>query len=135
MSQHNKLNKLYALFEGTGSKGEREAALAAIRKIEAKAENSHEWRHRFPDVGSAMLFDAVCEKYGVETYRYKGEKRSTRHYKTTDALHRAIDKEFQFLMDQWREAYFDLLFDLMESYRAKAEGVVALIETSKKVVD
>ena len=78
-----KLRKITALFEGAATAGERQAAAAAIERIrealnaavqtqplpETKISMADQWQRR--------LFSALCRRYGLEPYRYKGQRYTT----------------------------------------------------------
>jgi len=78
-----KLRKITALFEGAATAGERQAAAAAIERIrqalnaavqtqplpETKISMADQWQRR--------LFSALCRRYGLDPYRYKGQRYTT----------------------------------------------------------
>jgi hypothetical protein len=78
-----KLRKITALFEGAATAGERQAAAAVIGRIrealnaavqtqplpETKISMADQWQRR--------LFSALCRRYGLEPYRYKGQRFTT----------------------------------------------------------
>ena len=78
-----KLRKIYALFEGATTPGERDAAAAAINRVKAalaieqKREKLVEMRFSLPDRWQRRLFTALCRRYGVEPYRYRGQRYSS----------------------------------------------------------
>jgi len=79
----DKLRKITALFEGAATAGERQAAAAAMVRLrqalkaaiatqplpEMKFSVADEWQRR--------LFSALCRRYGLEPYRYKGQRHTT----------------------------------------------------------
>jgi hypothetical protein len=79
----DKLRKITALFEGAATAGERQAAAAAIGRIrealdaavqtqplpETKISMADQWQRR--------LFSALCRRYGLEPYSYKGQRYTT----------------------------------------------------------
>jgi hypothetical protein len=71
-----KLRKIYALFEGATTPGERDAAAAAINRVKAR-EHNVEMRFSLPDPWKRRLFTALCRRYGVEPYRYRGQRYSS----------------------------------------------------------
>lgn len=77
------LRKVEALFADTGFEGEREAAANAIERIRERlrrmqaAEKPIEMQFSMPDVWSRKLFTALLRRYGVEPYRYSGQRRTT----------------------------------------------------------
>lgn len=78
-----KLRKISALFEGATTTGERAAAAAAIERIKQTlnkvggAEQPLEVRFTLPDRWQRRLFAALCRRYGLEPYRYKGQRYTT----------------------------------------------------------
>jgi len=78
-----KLRKITALFEGASTAGERQAAAAAIERIrQALNASVHmqplpETKFSMPDQWQRRLFSALCRRYGLEPYRYKGQRYST----------------------------------------------------------
>jgi hypothetical protein len=78
-----KLRKITALFEGAATAGERQAAAAAITRIRqaldaaVKAQPLPETKISIPDQWQRRLFLALCRRYGIEPYRYKGQRYTT----------------------------------------------------------
>jgi tRNA nucleotidyltransferase (CCA-adding enzyme) len=78
-----RLRKITALFEGAATAGERQAAAAAIDRIRlalsntAKTEPVPETKFSMADQWQRRLFYALCRRYGLEPYRYKGQRRTT----------------------------------------------------------
>jgi hypothetical protein len=78
-----KLRKITALFEGAATSGERQAAAAAIERIRqalrtaGKTESLPETKITMPDQWQRRLFTALCRRYGLEPYRYKGQRHNT----------------------------------------------------------
>lgn len=78
-----KLLKIYALFEGALTPGERDAAAAAIDRVkkalaaEQQRERLVEMRFSLPDRWQRRLFSALCRRYGLEPFRYRGQRYST----------------------------------------------------------
>ena len=62
---------------------EREAAAAAINRVkkalaaEQQREHPVEMRFSLPDRWQRRLFTALCRRYGVEPYRYRGQRYSS----------------------------------------------------------
>lgn len=79
----DKLRKITALFEGAATAGERDAAAAAIGRIRqalnaaVKTEPLPETKVSIPDQWQRRLFLALCRRYGIEPFRYKGQRYST----------------------------------------------------------
>jgi hypothetical protein len=78
-----KLRKITALFEGAATAGERQAAAAAIERIRqalsaaGKSEPVPEMKFSMVDQWQRRLFSALCRRYGLAPYRYKGQRHTT----------------------------------------------------------
>jgi hypothetical protein len=78
-----KLRKITALFEGATTTGERQAAAAAMARVRlalhaaAKIQPLPETKFSLVDQWHRRLFVALCRRYGLEPYRYKGQRYTT----------------------------------------------------------
>jgi hypothetical protein len=78
-----KLRKISALFAGATTVGERDAAAAAMERVKQglgttlKGEQPAEFKFSLPDLWQRRLFSALCRRYGLEPYRYKGQRYTT----------------------------------------------------------
>jgi hypothetical protein len=78
-----KLRKITALFEGAATAGERQAAAAAIERIRqalntaVRTEPLIETKFSMADQWQRRLLSALCRRYGLEPYRYKGQRSTT----------------------------------------------------------
>jgi hypothetical protein len=78
-----KLRKITALFEGAVTAGERQAAAAAIERIRqalhaaVQTQALPETKFSMADQWQRRLFLALCRRYGLEPYRYKGQRYTT----------------------------------------------------------
>ena len=78
-----KLKLIEALFAGATTDGERVAAGEARKRIQmrlelmAKEDPPIEYRFRMEDPWSRKLFIALCRRYNVQTYRYRGQRYSS----------------------------------------------------------
>ncbi|MGA3211291.1 MAG: hypothetical protein ABSD20_08275 [Terriglobales bacterium] len=78
-----KLRKITALFEGATTDGERQAAAAAVLRVKlaiagaAKTEQPVEMKFTLADHWHRQLFTALCRRYGLNPYRYKGQRHTT----------------------------------------------------------
>jgi hypothetical protein len=76
-----KLRRIEALFAGATTEGEKIAAAEARRRIQGRLELLEkeappvEYRFRLDDPWSRKVFTALCRRYDVRTYRYRGQKR------------------------------------------------------------
>jgi hypothetical protein len=79
----DKLRKIEALFARATSAGERVAAENASDRIRQRleqlerSERAVEYRFSVPDAWSKSLFIALLRRYGIEPYRYAGQRRTT----------------------------------------------------------
>jgi hypothetical protein len=78
-----KLRKIEGLFARPSTPGERVAAEHAAERIRQRlrqleqVERPTEFRFSLPDTWSRSLFVALLRRYGVEPYRYRGQRRTT----------------------------------------------------------
>jgi len=78
-----KLRKITALFEGAATAGERQAAAAAIERIRqalnaaSQTQSLPETKFSMADQWQRRLLSALCRRYGLEPYRYKGQRYTT----------------------------------------------------------
>ena len=78
-----KLRKLEALFAGAASDGERGAAANAIDKIKDRLKHAPasdpavEYRFSMNDMWNRKLFVALLRRYGLQAYRYSGQRYTT----------------------------------------------------------
>lgn len=79
----DKLEKVESLYFGAGTAGEKDAAKAAMGRLQAKlAEISRrdppvEMQFSMPDPWAVRLFVALCRRYGIRPYRYPRQRRTT----------------------------------------------------------
>lgn len=78
-----KLRAVEALFAGAATDGERVAAAEARTRIRHRlklleeADPPMEYKFSVADGWSAKLFMALCRRYGIKPYRYRGQRRTT----------------------------------------------------------
>jgi len=97
-----KLRKITALFEGATTIGEREAAAAAIERIRqalraasVKPEPPPEFKFTMQDQWQRRLFTALCRRYGIEPYRYRGQRMTTVQIRAPETfINRTLWPEF-----------------------------------------
>ena len=79
----DKLRKIAALFEGAATTGERNAAAAAMERVRqalagaVKTQPLPETKFTLVDQWQRRLFLALCRRYGLQPYRYKGQRHTT----------------------------------------------------------
>jgi hypothetical protein len=78
-----KLRKITALFEGAATAGERQAAAAAMERLRQalnavpKTQPLPEIKFSVADQWQRRLLTALCRRYGLGPYRYKGQRYTT----------------------------------------------------------
>lgn len=78
-----KLKAIEALFAGATTEGERVAAAEARKRIQLRlkslevADPPIEYRFTVSDGWTAKLFMALCRRYEIQPYRYRGQRRTT----------------------------------------------------------
>jgi len=88
----DKLQKIQALYLGALTPGEKAAAAHAMTNIQNKLESyKHqervtEWKFGVNNYFEKRLLKAIFNKYGIETYRYSGQRHTTLNAKTTDTI-------------------------------------------------
>lgn len=112
-----KLRRIEALFARPATDGERVAAERARERIQARLrelaaeEPPVEFRFSLADQWSRHLFVALMRRYGIQPYRYRGQRRTT----VMARLNRPFVNETlwpEFLeLQQTLSAYFDALTD------------------------
>ena len=77
------LRKIEALHAGAATPGERDAAASARERIRAKLNNlaqqerNEEYRFSMDNPWARKIFVALLRRYGIEPYRYSGQRRNT----------------------------------------------------------
>jgi hypothetical protein len=78
-----KLQKIEALYLRSTTAGEKSAAAQAMNNIQNKLESYRqveqptEWTYRVNNYFEKRLFQAILKKYGLESYRYSGQRYTT----------------------------------------------------------
>jgi hypothetical protein len=78
-----RLRKIEALHAGAATPGERDAAASARERIHARLqsatqqERSEEYRFSMDNPWSRKIFIALLRRYGIDPYRYSGQRRTT----------------------------------------------------------
>ena len=118
-----KLDKLEALFRGTGSLGERAAAAAAMDRLHGRLGSSKktyrepeiELRISLSDSWSVRLFIAICRKHGVRPYRYPRQRRTTiMVYVREREFDRSVWSEYEMLQRELSRYFEDVTDDLIK---------------------
>lgn len=78
-----KLRRIEALYAATGSEGERMAAAEALERMRQRLRETEaadppvEYKFTLADAWENRLFRALCRRYGLEPYRYVGQRYTT----------------------------------------------------------
>lgn len=92
-----KLAAIEALLTGATTDGERDAAQAAKERVEAKLQTApaacQDFHFTLTEAWGRKLFSAMAKKYGLEPFRYRGQRR------TTLVIHTTPVKQHEF----WRQ--------------------------------
>lgn len=76
-----KINKIKALFERAGTDGEKQAAEAALQRIQEKLnqlpEHPIEMKFSLGNHWSRRLFVALCRRYSLKPFRYSRQRHTT----------------------------------------------------------
>ncbi|HEY2252199.1 MAG TPA: hypothetical protein VGH74_14095 [Planctomycetaceae bacterium] len=113
----DKLRKVEALFAGAASEGERDAAAYAIEKIRDRLHRLEavdppvEYRFTMQSAWSRKLFVALMRRYGIQPYRYAGQRHTTVMAKVSKGFvdqilwpeFRELDTELQRYLDEVTE--------------------------------
>ena len=124
-----KLAKVEALFRGAGSPGERDAAGAAMGRLqnrlggpEGDREPEAELQFTLSDTWSVRLFVAVCRKHGMRPYRYVRQRRTTVMVRARErAFRRVVWPEFSQLQTEL-ELYFQDITDYLITDMMGSDG-------------
>ncbi len=78
-----KFQKIEALYLRATTEGEKAAAFSAMASVQTKinsfkeVESPREWSFSMQNEFEKKLFKALLHKYGLESYRYKGQRYTT----------------------------------------------------------
>ena len=87
MDLADKIRKIEALIAGTSNESERKAAELAKQRLQEKtAAQPIEYSIRTDGLWKKRLFMAICQKHGLSTYRYPGQKRTTTMVRVTKSF-------------------------------------------------
>jgi hypothetical protein len=110
-----KLRAIEALFAGATTPGERLAAAEAKRRIQLRLKALEEsdpavvYRFTVGDGWSARLLMALCRRYGLTPFRYRGQRRTTLNVKVSRRFaDETLWPEFQQLSAVLRQHIDDL---------------------------
>lgn len=125
-----KLRAIEALFAGATTEGERDAAGRARARIaerigELAAEQPVQWQFRQLNVWERRLLMSLAKRYGLKTFRYKGQRRTSVMIKGPEA----------FLRDTFSPEFKRMAETLNEHLTEVAERVIADVLESEAPVE
>ncbi|MDE0306912.1 MAG: hypothetical protein OXI87_18830 [Albidovulum sp.] len=134
----SKLDKLEALFRGTGSLGERAAAEAAMYRLHGRLGDSEkdyepeiELKISLSDSWSVRLFVAICRKHGARPFRYARQRRTTIMVRVREReFDRVVWSEFEILQRELSRYFEDVTDDLIKRAMG-SDGDDSAIEQQK----
>lgn len=129
----DKIAKLEALIARTSSEGEREAArLAKERLLEKQQQVPVEYRISHHNLWKKKLFLALCQKYELVAYRYKGQKHTTSMVKSPPALmENYLWPEYKRYSSLLENLVQDILDDLLNQMGGNLSETVIVEEANK----
>lgn len=121
MSLSDKLLKIQALIDRASSDGERQAALLAKdRVLSSQSQVSIEHHVSLEDIWQKRLFAAICNKYGLHTYRYQRQKFTTTMVRTSrSVMNELLWPEYL----KHAEMLQELIEEVLDSMLAKIDEV------------
>jgi len=136
-----KLRKIEALFEGAGTVGERNAAEAALGRIQEKLTQTietaplSEYTFTFGDLWSKKLFLALCRRYSISPYRYTRQRYTTVKARVSETFvdnvlwpqYEALNKA---LTEYLQEATEKIISEEVYRDTTEAEEIVSLLEAA-----
>jgi len=132
----SRLTKLEALFARAGTLGERDAAGAAIERLQERlgtSEEAIELQFSLSDVWSVRLFVAVCRKHSVDPYRYPRQRRTTVMARAPQKfLEDVVWAEFSTLQDELN-SYFNETVDHLISTAMNSDGDDSDLAAPKRI--
>lgn len=85
-----KIRKVEALFTGTNSPGEKQAARSALERLHAQLgpapEKTVEYKFSLPDPWKRQLFLALCRRNGLEPFRQYRQRSTTVMVRSTQSM-------------------------------------------------
>jgi hypothetical protein len=121
MDLADKISKIEALIAGTSSDGERKAAELAKQRLQEKtAAQPIEYSVRVDGLWKKKLFMAICQKYGLSTYRYSGQKRTTAMVRVSKSF---MDQILWPEYNRHAQAFDEFALEIMSDLIAKIHQV------------
>ena len=132
-----KLKKIEALHSGATTEGEREAAGAALERIQARLSSyagltKKEYTFRLDNIWHRKLFTALLRRYDIQPYRYSRQRSTTVNAKITERfLAETLWPEYEamsFAFQQYMNSVTDRILAEAIHEDSSDAGVVAELE-------
>lgn len=128
----SKIKKIEALIASSKSEGEQQAAELAKNRLlerqqqEVSAAQPIEYRISLGNLWKKKLFIALCNKYDIRTYRYKGQKHTTVRLRATSVfVDTILWPEFKKYANLLEDLVQDIITDLIDQiHEVKEDEVV-----------
>ena len=130
MNLDERLKKIEALFEGARTDGEQQAAGLAKQRVldRLQVEMSDlaiEFTIRLHDRWTKRLFVSLCNKYGIKTYRFKGQKYTTTMVRVSESfMNETLWPEFKNYSASLSEFISNITDDLISRIHDVEEDVI-----------
>jgi len=130
MNLDEKLKKIEALFEGARTDGERQAAGLARQRVLDRlqvemSDHAIEFTIRLHDRWTKRLFVSLCNKYGLRTYRFKGQKYTTTMVRVSESfMNETLWPEFKTYSASLSEFISNVTDDLISRIHDVEEDVI-----------
>ncbi|MEW6236409.1 MAG: hypothetical protein AB1656_13560 [Candidatus Omnitrophota bacterium] len=129
-----KIRKIKALFERAGTEGEKQAAEAALKRVQEKLASLQktdppiEMKFMLGNHWSRRLFAALCRRYSLRPYRYSGQRHTTVMLRVPQSFANEILWPEFLELDQVLTSYLDSITD-----RIISEEVYGVVEEAEEV--
>lgn len=111
----DKLQKIEALYLGATTAGEKAAAAQVMANVQNKLESyrqeerTMEWKFTLKNYFERRLLKAILSKYGIESYRYYGQRHTTLNAKVTNKMVNEVIWPQYLEMNKVLRSHFDEL--------------------------
>lgn len=127
MNLQDKIAKVEALLAGATTLGEKEAAQRAKeRLLKKQGEKTVEFSVRVDSLWKKKLFVALCRKNGLQTYRYRKQKRTTTMVQVAPSfMHEVVWPEYKKYADMFELLAKEIFEELIgKIYRGDDDEMV-----------
>lgn len=125
----DKLQKIQALYQGATTPGERAAAAQAMANVQSKLneyqkqERVTEWKFGLGNYFEKRLLKALLDKYGIESYRYSGQRYTTLNARATASMiNEVIWPQYQEMVKVLRNHFDELTNEVIKKALGQEES-------------